>query len=63
MKLWMDLKRWYRGTELDAAKATRRRETGALQVYAGSEVSDRDRKLAVERDAKLVGLRTHSGSC
>lgn len=61
MKLWMDLKRWYRGTKLDAAEDTRRRETGALEVYAGSEVSDRERKLAVERDAKLVGLITPGG--
>jgi hypothetical protein len=55
MKLWLNLKRWYLGTELDA-EAARRRETGAMQVYAGSEISDRERKIAVERDAKFVGL-------
>jgi hypothetical protein len=48
MKLWMELKRWY--------QAARRRARDAKQ-----RASEMDRKLAVERDAKLVGLLTPNG--
>ena len=40
--------------ELDAAEAARRRARDAKRLP--SDTSERERKLAVERDAKLVGL-------
>lgn len=41
--------------ELDAAEATWRAR-GAKRLDTAREASERERKLAVERDAKLVGL-------
>ncbi len=57
MKLWMDLKRWYLGT--CERQAARRRARDAKQLPR--EASEKERKLAVERDAKLVGLLTPNG--
>ena len=57
MKLWLDLKRWYLGT--CERQTARRRVRDAKQLPR--EASEKERKLAVERDAKLVGLLTPNG--
>jgi hypothetical protein len=51
MKLWTELKRWYR------AAMRRARDAEKLPT----EASEKGRKLAVERDAKLIGLHTPNG--
>ena len=64
MKLWMELKRWYQAARRRARDAKQQPKlVRKIDHWAGSlawrsrttGASEIDRKLAVERDAKLIG--------